>query len=514
VKLAGYTYLVEKLGLSLPPLDLELAVGDKASDEVKPYGSVKIKVLAKTRKVGSNEFEHLETAIQYQGIRLSYLVPIFDKLDTALLTNFISEKPQAINRRCIWYLYEWLTDTRLELQNSQSNYAPLLDERYYYTSSAGVKNPRTRIINNMIGNKQFCPIIRKPKEIIECAKKDLMGMAQFQLNNIHKSINPELLGRSVEYLYTKETKSSTEIEKENTSAEKMRKFYRVLKTSGAINLSERRLVDIQNEIVRSEKRDTGFRKEEIYVGETRRTWQDSLEENIHFIGPKYEQVESMMTGLLDMHKALLMDNTLPPMMHAALVSFGFVYIHPFSDGNGRIHRYLIHDVLKNRTTTDQDFIIPVSATILQRSKEYDKVLESISKPIMALINYDIDEADHSISINNDISYMYRYPDLTPHVLFLYNMMEASISEDLIQEVLYIVKYDTVKTAIEERYDIPNKELNLLIQLALQNNGKISKRKRERFFGWIGDEELKSLEAIICDLLEGLVSDTTTGDQLT
>lgn len=477
MKLAGYTFLNEELGLSLPPLGLELAVGDKSKDEVKPYGSVRIKLLAKNKKAGTSLVEHIETAINYQGIRLAYLVPIFRKIDKLILTEYIKEKPQAITRRCIWYLYEWLTDTKLDIENSKSNYAYLLDEQYYYTVKEGVKNSRTRIINNLLGNKDFCPMIRKTPEVLKCEQKEIMDMAQAQLNDVHRAINPELLGRSIEYLYTKETKSSTEIEKESTPDHKMRRFYRVLKTSGTISLNKKRLQDIQNEIVRSEKKDADYRMEEIYVGETRLTWHDGLEENIHYIGPKAEHVASMMEGLLNMHKALLLDNRLPAMMHAALISFGFVYIHPFSDGNGRIHRYLIHDILKTRITTDQDFIIPVSATILQRYSEYDDVLEQLSKPVMALIDYEIDEKDHSISINNDINYMYRYPDLTHHVLFLYKMMEASISEDLIQEVLYILKYDAVKKAIEERYDIPNKELNLFIQLAIQNNGKISKKKK-------------------------------------
>lgn len=30
---------------------------------------------------------------------------------------------------------------------------------------------------------------------------------------------------------------------------------------------------------------------------------------------------------------------------AAGIAFGFVFIHPFEGGNGRIHRYLIHHVL-------------------------------------------------------------------------------------------------------------------------------------------------------------------------
>ena len=189
-----------------------------------------------------------------------------------------------------------------------------------------------------------------------------------------------------------------------------------------------------------------------------------------------------------------------------------MYIHPFSDGNGRIHRYLIHDILKSRTSTEQDFIIPVSATILQRSREYDEILEKVSKPIMALIKYDINEKDHSITIKNDIHYMYRYLDLTKHVEFLFEMMETSIledliQEDLIQEVLYIIKYDAVKTVVEERFDIPNKELNLFIQLALQNNGKISNNKRKRFENWIDNHQLELLENVICSLLKDIIKNT-------
>lgn len=500
---AGYTFIVQELGLSLPPLSLELARGGKSQDEIKPYGSVKIKVLAKSKKIGSDVYENLETAINYQGIRLSYLVPIFGKLDSDGLVSFIKEKPQSTVRRCIWYLYEWLMDRQLEIENSTANYAPLLDDCFYYVATEGIKDSRTRIINNFLGNKSFCPMVRKTNAVREIADKNVMDMALSKLVDTYSPINPEQLGRSIEYLYTKETKSSTQIENEDQSNDKMRRFYRVLKTSGTIPLSKQRLLDIQNEIVRNNKNDEDYRKEEIYVGETRITWRDGIEENIHYIGPKWEQVHSMMDGLIEMHKSIMLGNDLPPLIHAAIMSFGFVYIHPFSDGNGRIHRYLIHDILKSRISTEHDFIIPVSAAILQRVKEYDEVLEKISKPIMAMINYDLNEEDHSISINNDISYMYRYPDLTEHVVFLYKMMEASIIEDLIQEVLYIVKYDAVKKAIEDKFDMPNKELNLFIQLSIQNNGKIANKKRKRFEKWINDQQIQYLERVVCELLEDI-----------
>jgi Fic family protein len=36
---------------------------------------------------------------------------------------------------------------------------------------------------------------------------------------------------------------------------------------------------------------------------------------------------------------------------AAATAFGFVYVHPFQDGNGRIHRCLVHHVLAERKFT-------------------------------------------------------------------------------------------------------------------------------------------------------------------
>ena len=57
MKLAGYTYLVQELDLSLPPLGMELGQGEKSKDEIRPYGSVKIKILAKSKKTGSDIFE-------------------------------------------------------------------------------------------------------------------------------------------------------------------------------------------------------------------------------------------------------------------------------------------------------------------------------------------------------------------------------------------------------------------------------------------------------------------------
>ena len=56
---------------------------------------------------------------------------------------------------------------------------------------------------------------------------------------------------------------------------------------------------------------------------------------------------------------------LSPVARAALISFGFIYLHPMIDGNGRISRFLINDVLRRDGALPAPYIVPISA-VLQR----------------------------------------------------------------------------------------------------------------------------------------------------
>lgn len=71
---------------------------------------------------------------------------------------------------------------------------------------------------------------------------------------------------------------------------------------------------------------------------------------------------------------------------AAVVGFSFVFI-PFVDGNGRIHRFLLHHVLSKLGYSPPGVILPISASIVRNLPEYDSVLQSFSKPLFPYIDW-------------------------------------------------------------------------------------------------------------------------------
>jgi Fic family protein len=57
------------------------------------------------------------------------------------------------------------------------------------------------------------------------------------------------------------------------------------------------------------------------------------------------------------------------LVQAALVHAQFETIHPYTDGNGRVGRALIHTVLVRRGLTPSA-LLPISLVLLTRSQEY------------------------------------------------------------------------------------------------------------------------------------------------
>lgn len=502
MKAVGYSYLNQYYNLVLPKLGAEVYQDLKADKEcTKQYGASIRRIIPGTRKIIDSPYEHMILAIKYQGIRLHYFAAVFKHVDTAELASFIKSKPTSIYNRVIWYLYEWLTGEQLDVEDVKSgNYIQLLDDRFYYTIKVGDRDKRTRVINNAIGTREFCPTIRKTPEVREIEKIDVYATAYAEMQHIGADLKADVIGRSINYLYTKESKSSTEIEKETPTKQKMKRFLNTIKNAGLFELTKQKLLDIQNQIVEEDKRSDDYRKDEIYVGTTIQRL-GGMDEDVHYIAPLAKHVPSMMDGLFSTHERLMLDANLPSLMHATVISFGEVYIHPLVDGNGRTHRYLIHDVMKQREPS-HEFIIPISAAILKNSQEYDRVLETISRPIMSMLDYELDsENDNQAIIHNDIDYMYRYPDYTEHVVFVYSMMDAAISTELVEEMCLLLVFDKIKRAINARSDIPNDKLDKIVSIIINGAGVVSKSKQNYVGQFLENDVLVEVQEFSCAVIE-------------
>lgn len=179
---------------------------------------------------------------------------------------------------------------------------------------------------------------------------------------------------------------------------------------------------------------------------------------------------------------------------AAILAFGFVYIHPLEDGNGRLYRYLIHHVLAERGFNPPGVVFPVSAAIHERIDDYRAVLESYSGRLLPLIEWEATES-FNVRVLNDTGDFYRFFDATPHAEFLHACVQKTIEEDLPQEADFLRRYDSFRGQVEAFLDMPERTIDLLFRFLHQNGGTLSWRARENEFVALTDQEASRIEEV-------------------
>ncbi len=428
----------------------------------------------------------IEFALKYEGINLEILYSIFQKIEEKEISKHILATPLGIYTRKIWFLYEFLAKRKLDIPDlSKGNYVDLLDISSYY-SAVSIRSRRHRINNNLSGDNRFCPVVRKT-EILEKYSK-----MQFekQCGDMLEKYPPELLNRTLSYLYTKETKSSFEIENVIPEKQRTARFVALLRRAGKEKLlNKESLVKLQKAIVDERFALDDYRDFQNYVGES-----IGLEKEIvHYVPPRPEDIANLMDGMIFCAENML-ESKIHPVITAAVVSFGFVLLHPFEDGNGRLHRFLIHHILSKTGFTPEQLIFPVSATMLKQIARYDEVLESFSKPLMEHVEYRLN-SEGEMQVLNETGVHYRYIDMTFFAERLFEFVKDTIEKELKGELDFIIWYDELLKVLREIVDMPDRKIDLFIKLCMQNKGKISSGKRKTFEK-LADNEISRMEETV------------------
>lgn len=485
---AGYDNLIGRYNLDVISNWHTSAVARSGIHRTETGGAFVRDVYPPSYWPGDTVGDHLEFALKYDGVNLGILAAVFARADVGDIVAYIQATPLGKYSRRIWFLYEFLTGNQLPLEDlTKGNYVELLDAEQYYTLAPAPQVRRQRINDNLLGDRRFCPLIRRTDTLRRLEQADLASRCRA----VVADYSPTMLRRAMSYLYTKETKSSFEIEHIRPSSTRTERFIGLLQLAESEDFCEKtRLLDLQNRIVDPRFRDPDYRTSQNYVGETI-AWQ---KEKVHFAGPKPDDLGGLMEGLVTAHERMSTGNVFA-VIHAAAVAYGFVFLHPFEDGNGRIHRFLIHNILARCRFSPPGVVLPVSAAMLKTPADYDASLEAFSHPLMALVDYSLDEAGR-MTVHNDTAVWYKYIDMTPQAEALIRFIEQAIDTELVEELAFLVNYDQTKKAIQEIVDMPDRQIDLFISACLQNNGRLSARKRASHFECLLEHEISRMEEAV------------------
>lgn len=480
-KLVGYGAIIEAYALPVP-LPTQLAL---ISKKKRKYETESWKVFTPRHEPEDSLYKQLVFALKYEGVNLLLFKKLFLKIKKEQIEEIVKSEILGQYSRRIWFLYEWLLNEKLNIADlDRGNPIPLVDENLQYAIK-GISSTRHRIINNLPGTKGFCPLIFKTVKIEDHIKANFSDQKQ----NYLKTIQKDILQRASAFLLLKDSKASFTIEGENPGNSRAMRWGKAIGQAGSTQLSKKELLRLQQIVIENSRFTTmGLRSEGGFVGDRDRTTSEPIPDHI---SAKWQDVEELMDALIDTTK-LLAASEFNAVLAAAEISFGFVFIHPFVDGNGRIHRYIIHHILAKMNFGQQGVIFPVSASILDHIDDYRKVLESYSQPLLDFIEWKTTENLNVEVLNDTIDY-YRYFDATNQVEFLYDCVEDTIENIIPNEVKYLHRYDEIKRFLDNTFEMPDKLVALLVRFLEQNDGKLPIRRREKEFEALNDHEVEDIE---------------------
>lgn len=489
-QLLGYSALIEHYQLDCPPprrLTAIAAVGQKTTTVREGIEWALLPRGARFR-IPETPIEHLGVALKHEGVDLRVLSRLFNTDIEQELAAFIDANRAGLYTRRAWFLYEWMTGRRLPIEEPYGvQYIPLLDPNHYVVRR-GPRSTRHKVTDNLPGVPGFCPLIRRTERL---APDRISGLAA-EARKMVSDADPAVLRRAVGFMLLNESKGSFGIEGETPPRNRLERWGRMIAEAKDIKLSVETLVLLHRSLFDAKHAFAAFglRQEGGFVGRHDR---DQVPIPDH-VSAKAQDLPSLLNDLLASFE-LLKRSRFDPVLTAALIGFGFVFIHPFEDGNGRLHRFLFQKALVDMGFNPDGVVLPISAAIMEDLLGYRTALEDYSVPTLPFIDWEATPKGN-VEVTNDTAYLYRYFDATRQAEYLLDRVERTIRFALPAELDYLHRFDDAKRRLAMLTDMPDRLASLFIQFCSQNNGHLSVRKREEYFPSITDEQLTSLEEAV------------------
>lgn len=503
----GYEYLLSHLGMRMPPLDRPAQVRPVTRVEHMPD------LLAVPRHVApaadAPVLEHVLFALKHEGTRLDILHEALKLVPADELVRAITAQRQGAYLRRAAFIWENANGQSLPLpwESTGGNYIDFFEPGTYYTGPQWERSRKYRVNFNGIGPYEFCPVVAR--------NAALEQRGQAVLERLHAWVSdPQNLGvldRVMNWAYLSETRDSYAIEKETPAPDKERAFLQAMEElRDRRPLSEEYLVDLQNLVITSAlKQEQAFRHEQNWL---QRGGHGALA--VRYLPPPPAQVSELMHGLMLMANAR--EGNVPPLVKAALVSFGLVFVHPFLDGNGRLSRLLAHHSLSFQgalpTVNGNPAILPLSVAMKRNEADYLAALESFSRPARQLwdVTYISDNEFLFDFRSSPLAYAHWSGDAAAN--FVTRCAEQALDQSLVDETAFLQAYDQAYERIDREFDLPNRTINLLIQWIRQNNCRMPERRLNATeLLLLKRQQIEHIEAIVAECFQHDDNDGNRGE---
>ncbi len=490
-RLAGWTALAHQLGLSAPVRHRSAVSNQYVKGSQRSDGTWT--VFDQRYWPGDDPVDHLTFALRHEPLDLLVLKRAFQALPRATVAAIARRAPKSAPLRRAWYLYETLTGLTMDVHDAaRVNAVDLLDSKAYFTSQPRLSR-RHRVRDNLLGNPRYCPVIRRTPALEHFLEVDLATKARETVGRT----GAQLVARAASFMLLADSRASFEIEGERAPRNRLERWGRAVLRAGKNNLTLAEIIRLHGILIEDSRFiHAGLRPDGVFLGERDHNG-DPLPE---FIGARPGDVEDLLRGMLEANDRMR-DSGLDPVLQAAATAFGFVYVHPFQDGNGRLHRCLIHHVLAERKFTPPGMVFPVSSVMLDRIDDYKFTLQAHSLPLMPFIDWR-PTPDRNVEVMNDTADLYRYFDCTGAAEFLFQCVQRTVETDLPHEIDYLRRHDEALRRIMHAIEMPDRLAENLVMFIRQNNGRLSAKRRNSEFQKLRDDEVTLVEGIVNEAFSG------------
>lgn len=477
----GYEFLRQSLSLSAFPV--------KNPAIVRPVTRVEVtdSILSIPKQVAvstDDPLAHVLFALKHEGTNLQVLSEALPKIAPSSLISELRRSPTGAYARVAGYLWEHFTGKQLTgLPELYGATADVFNPKKYITGESR-RDTKWRVAFNGLGTIDYCPTVERTDYLHTMIQSDILGKTAAFLN----ATDEELTDRALAWAYLNETESSFAIERESPGEDKSRLFVSLLhQAHDRRHLTESYLVSLQNSVITNPyEKAVSFRLEQNWLrGPLRGA------AGITYLPPPPEMVPDLMGQLMRLCNTPIAK--VDPIVMASIASFGFVYIHPFMDGNGRLARFLFHQALCQSGRLEEGLLLPVSAAMKRHESEYLSVLREYSRPARDLWTVQwIDHEQYDFRFNGMAS-AYQYWNATRCVEFGYKMADEALEVDIRKETEFLDNHDKILKQVNQEVDVRESTLSALIRFCLNNHGAVSKNRRKQYAGQVPERVFDLIE---------------------